>query len=35
MRIGILSWILDRQRSGIDIYLYNIIEEMVKYGKAE
>ena len=34
MRIGILSWILDRQRSGIDIYLYNIIEEMVNYGKA-
>lgn len=35
MRLGILSWILDRQRTGIDNYLYNIIEEMIAIGKAE
>jgi glycosyltransferase involved in cell wall biosynthesis len=30
MKIGLLSWILDRQRTGIDNYLYNIVQEMVK-----
>ena len=35
MKIGILSWILDRQRTGIDNYLYNIVEEMVKCGKGQ
>ena len=35
MRIGILSWILDRQKSGIDNYLYNIVEEMINCGKAD
>lgn len=35
MRIGLLSWILDRQRTGIDNYLYNIVEEMIKAGNAE
>ncbi len=35
MKVGLLSWILDRQRTGIDIYLYNIIEEMIKAGHAE
>jgi glycosyltransferase involved in cell wall biosynthesis len=35
MKIGLLSWILDRQRTGIDNYLYNIVEEMIKCGKAE
>lgn len=34
MNVGILSWILDRQRTGIDNYLYNIVEEMIKAGKA-
>ncbi len=35
MKIGILSWILDRQRTGINNYLYNIVEEMVKCGKGQ
>lgn len=35
MRIGILSWILDRQRSGIDNYLYNIVQEMINCGRAD
>ncbi len=35
MRMGILSWILDRNRSGIDNYLYNITLEMIKAGNAE
>jgi glycosyltransferase involved in cell wall biosynthesis len=35
MKIGLLSWILDRQRTGIDIYLYNIVQEMIKEGNAE
>lgn len=34
MKIGILSWILDRQRTGIDNYLYNIILEMIEAGHA-
>lgn len=29
MKIGILSWILDRERTGIDNYLYNIVREMI------
>lgn len=32
MKLGILSWILDRQRTGIDNYLYNIILEMIEAG---
>ncbi|WP_048191103.1 glycosyltransferase family 1 protein [Methanobacterium sp. SMA-27] len=35
MRLGILSWILDRQRTGIDNYLYNIVEGMIKEGNAD
>lgn len=35
MKIGILSWILDRQRTGIDNYLYNIILEMIKDDKSK
>jgi glycosyltransferase involved in cell wall biosynthesis len=35
MRLGMLSWILDRQRTGIDNYLYNITQEMIKAGHAE
>lgn len=34
MKLGILSWILDRPRTGIDNYLYNIILEMIKAGSA-
>lgn len=30
MKIAFLSWILDRERTGIDNYLYNIIMEMIK-----
>lgn len=35
MNLGILSWILDRERTGIDNYLYNIIQEMINFGKGE
>jgi hypothetical protein len=35
MRLRILSWILNRKRTSIDIYLYNLIEEMIKMGKAD
>jgi glycosyltransferase involved in cell wall biosynthesis len=34
MNIGFISWILDRQRTGIDNYLYNLITNMVKNGKS-
>jgi glycosyltransferase involved in cell wall biosynthesis len=34
MKLGILSWILDRQRTGIDNYLYSIILEMIEAGHA-
>ena len=35
MRVGLFSRILDRQRTGIDNYLYNITQEMIKAGNAE
>ncbi len=35
MKVGLLSWILDRQRTGIDNYLYNIVEEMIKCDKGK
>ncbi len=35
MKIGLLSWILDRQRTGIDTYLYNIVMEMINQGHAD
>lgn len=33
MRIGLLSWILDRERTGVASYLYSIVEEMIKESK--
>ena len=35
MKLGILSWILDRRRTGIDNYLYSIVNEMIKEGNNE
>lgn len=35
MKIGLLSWILDRQRTGIDTYLYNIVMEMINQDHAD
>lgn len=35
MNVGILSWIIDRQRTGVDNYLYGTLEEMIKQGKSE
>jgi glycosyltransferase involved in cell wall biosynthesis len=33
--IGFLSWIIDRKRTGVDNYLYNLIENMIKMGKSD
>lgn len=33
MNVGILSWMLDRKRTGVNNYLYNLIKNMVKNGK--
>lgn len=35
MNVGILSWIIDRQRTGVDNYLYGTLEEMIKQGKSQ
>ena len=35
MKVGILSWIIDRPRTGIDNYLYNILQNMVKTENSE
>jgi len=35
MNVGILSWIIDRQRTGVDKSLYGTLEEMIKMGKSE
>ncbi|MFA0834453.1 MAG: glycosyltransferase family 4 protein [Methanobacterium formicicum] len=34
MNVGILSWIIDRQRTGVDNYLYGTVNEMIKMGKS-
>lgn len=33
MNIGIISWFIDRQRTGIDTYTYSLIENLIKIGK--
>lgn len=35
MKVGILSWIIDRQKTGIDNYLYSILQNMVKLKKSK
>ena len=35
MNVGILSWILDRKRTGVNNYLYNLIRNMIKDGKGD
>jgi len=35
VNVGILSWIIDRQRTGVDNYLYGTLEKMIKMGKSE
>ena len=35
MNVGILSWILDRKRTGVNNYLYNLIKNMIKDGKGD
>ncbi len=34
MNVGILSWMIDRKRTGVNNYLYNLIKNMIKNGKA-
>ena len=35
MKIGLLSWIIDRKRTGVDNYLYNLINSFIKEGKSQ
>ncbi|MFY9637852.1 MAG: glycosyltransferase family 1 protein [Methanobacterium sp.] len=35
MNVGILSWIIDRKRKGVDNYIYNLIKNMIKMGKSD
>ena len=35
MKVGILSWIIDRERTGVDTYAYNLIKNMIKIGKSK
>jgi glycosyltransferase involved in cell wall biosynthesis len=35
MNVGILSWMIDRKRTGVNNYLYNLIKNMIKNGKAD
>ena len=35
MNVGILSWIIDRKRTGVDNYIYNLVKNMIQIGKAE
>lgn len=34
MKVALLSWILDRERTGIDNYLYNIVMKMIEKDKS-
>lgn len=34
MNVGILSWMIDKKRTGVNNYLYNLIKNMIKNGKA-
>ncbi len=35
MKIGILSWIIDRQRTGVDNYLYYLLNNLIEMGKSD
>ncbi len=35
MNVGILSWMIDRKRTGVNNYLYNLLKSMVKNGKSD
>jgi glycosyltransferase involved in cell wall biosynthesis len=35
MNVGILSWMIDRKRTGVNNYLYNLIKNMIVNGKAD
>lgn len=35
MNVGILSWMIDRKRTGVNNYLYNLIKNMIINGKAD
>ncbi len=35
MKVGILSWIIDRQRTGVDNYLYYLLNNLVEMGKSD
>ena len=35
MNVGILSWMIDRKRTGVNNYLYNLIKNMINNGKAD
>ena len=35
MNVGILTWIIDRKRKGVDNYIYNLIKNMIKIGKSD
>lgn len=35
MNVGVFSWIIDRQRTGVDNYLYYLIQTMITDGKGD
>lgn len=35
MNVGILSWMIDKKRTGVNNYLYNLIKNMISNGKAD
>ena len=35
MNVGILSWLIDKKRTGVNNYLYNLIKNMINNGKAD
>jgi glycosyltransferase involved in cell wall biosynthesis len=35
MNVGILSWMIDRKKTGVNNYLYNLIWNMIKNGKSD
>jgi len=35
MNVGILSWMIDKKRTGVNNYLYNLIKNMINNGKAD
>ena len=35
MNVGILSWMIDKKKTGVNNYLYNLIKNMINNGKAD